>query len=207
VKWWRCAVSVGFGAQGAERCGERRGGADGVSGEHGASVAASSAVVSARPTSLVVSAARRLPGGAFGPFTDLSPAQFISDAFGAQAAVADGGPALVSWASGVDPSTPAPAGVFAAVSAEEHDLHADVRDDGVGGADVEEEVSAASRIASPRSEAACGSRALRAAARGSPPRSRWSGERPRPQGAYLKAVDAYSLARQVVELHVFTRSR
>jgi hypothetical protein len=68
------------------------------------------------PTSVVVSAARRLPGQAFGPFTDLSPAQFISDAFGAQAAVTDGGPALVSWASGVDPSTPAPAGVFVAIS-------------------------------------------------------------------------------------------
>ena len=68
------------------------------------------------PTSVVVSAARRLPGGAFGPFTDLSPAQFVSDAFGAQAAVADGGSALVSWASGVDPSTPGPSGVFAATS-------------------------------------------------------------------------------------------
>jgi hypothetical protein len=68
------------------------------------------------PTSVVVSAARRLPGQAFGPFTDLAPAQFISDAFGAQAAVADGGEALVSWASGVDPSTPAPSGVFAAVA-------------------------------------------------------------------------------------------
>jgi hypothetical protein len=68
------------------------------------------------PTSVVVSAARRLPGQAFGPFTDLAPAQFISDAFGAQAAVADGGAALVSWASSVDPSTPAPSGVFAAVS-------------------------------------------------------------------------------------------
>ena len=67
-------------------------------------------------TVVVVAAARRLPGQPFGPFSDLSPAQFISDAFGAQAAVTDGGPALVSWASGVDPSTPAPAGVFAAVS-------------------------------------------------------------------------------------------
>jgi hypothetical protein len=68
------------------------------------------------PTLVVVSAARQLPGRAFGPFTDLSLAQFISDAFGAQAAVADGGPALVSWASGVDPSTQAPLGVFAAAS-------------------------------------------------------------------------------------------
>ena len=68
------------------------------------------------PTSVLVSAARRLPGQAFGPFVDLAPAQFISDAFGAQAAVADGGQALVSWASGADPSTQAPSGVFAAVS-------------------------------------------------------------------------------------------
>jgi hypothetical protein len=67
-------------------------------------------------TSVVVSAARRLPGGAFGPLTDLSPAQFVSDAFGANAAVADGGRALVTWAAGVDPSAPAPAGVFAAVA-------------------------------------------------------------------------------------------
>ena len=65
---------------------------------------------------MVVSAARRVPGQAFGPLTDLSPAQFVSDAYGAKAAVADGGRALVTWAAGVDPSAPAPAGVFAAVA-------------------------------------------------------------------------------------------
>jgi hypothetical protein len=64
----------------------------------------------------MVSAARRLPGRAFGPLTDLSPAQFVSDAYGATAAVADGGRALVTWAAGVDPSAPAPAGVFATVA-------------------------------------------------------------------------------------------
>ena len=68
------------------------------------------------PTSVVVYAARRIPGQGFRPLADLAPAQFISDAFGAQAAVADGGPALVSWASGVDPSTQAPSGVYAAIS-------------------------------------------------------------------------------------------
>jgi hypothetical protein len=67
-------------------------------------------------TSVVVSAARRLPGRAFGPLTDLSPAQFVSDAYGAKAAVADGGRALVTWAAGVDQSAPAPAGVFATVA-------------------------------------------------------------------------------------------
>ena len=67
-------------------------------------------------TSVVVSAARRLPGQAFGPLTDLSPAQFVSDAYGAKAAVADGGRALVTWASGVDPSAQSPAGVFASVA-------------------------------------------------------------------------------------------
>jgi len=70
------------------------------------------------PTSVVVSAARRAPGAAFAPMTDVAPAQFVSDAFGAQAAVSDGGRALVTWASGNDPSAPvAPlAGVFAAVA-------------------------------------------------------------------------------------------
>jgi hypothetical protein len=67
------------------------------------------------PFSVVVSAARRSPGEAFGPLTDLSPPQFVSDAFGATAAVADGGRALVSWASGIG-STTAPTGVFAAVA-------------------------------------------------------------------------------------------
>jgi hypothetical protein len=67
-------------------------------------------------TSVVVSAARRLPGRAFGPLTDLSPAQFVSDAYGAKAAVAAGGRALVTWAAGVDPSAPALAGVFATVA-------------------------------------------------------------------------------------------
>ena len=67
---------------------------------------------------MVVSAARRLPRTPFAPLADLSPPQFLSDAFGAQAAVADGGRALVTWAAGVDPSSPAPApaGVFAAVA-------------------------------------------------------------------------------------------
>jgi hypothetical protein len=70
------------------------------------------------PTSVVVAAARRDPGGPFTPLGDVSPAQFVSDAFGASAAVADGGRALVSWASGADPSAPVapPAGVFAAVA-------------------------------------------------------------------------------------------
>jgi hypothetical protein len=66
--------------------------------------------------SVVVSAARRSPGGSFGALTDISPPQFVSDAFGSQAAVADGGRALVSWASGVDPSGPTPTGVFAALA-------------------------------------------------------------------------------------------
>jgi hypothetical protein len=64
----------------------------------------------------VVAAARRLPAAAFGPLADVAPAQFVSDAFGASAAVADGGRALVTWASGRDPSAPTPAGVFAAVA-------------------------------------------------------------------------------------------
>jgi hypothetical protein len=67
-------------------------------------------------TSVVVSAARRVPGAAFGPLADVSPAQFVSDAYGAQAAVADGGRALVNWASGLNPSAPAPTGVFATVA-------------------------------------------------------------------------------------------
>jgi hypothetical protein len=65
---------------------------------------------------VVVSAARRSPGGSFGALVDVSPPQFVSDAFDACAAVADGGRALVSWASGVDPSTPTPTGVFAALA-------------------------------------------------------------------------------------------
>jgi hypothetical protein len=65
-------------------------------------------------TSVVVSAARRAPGGEFGPLVAVSPAQFVSDAYGATAAVANRGRALVTWASGADPSAPAPAGVFAA---------------------------------------------------------------------------------------------
>jgi hypothetical protein len=68
------------------------------------------------PTSVVVSAARRLPGRSFGPLADVSPAEFVSDAFGAQAAVADGGRALVSWAAGINPSAPAPTGVFAVIA-------------------------------------------------------------------------------------------
>jgi hypothetical protein len=67
-------------------------------------------------SSVVVSAARRAPGAPFEPLADISPAQFVSDVFGAQAAVADGGRALVSWAAGVDPSTPGPTGVFATVA-------------------------------------------------------------------------------------------
>jgi hypothetical protein len=67
-------------------------------------------------SSVVVSAARRLSTGDFGPLADVSPAQFVSDAFGATGAIADGGRALVSWASGTDPSTPAPAGVYAAIA-------------------------------------------------------------------------------------------
>jgi hypothetical protein len=69
------------------------------------------------PTSVVVSAARRDPGAAFGPMTDVAPAQFVSDAYGAQAAVSDRGRALVTWASGTDPSAPvALAGVFAVLA-------------------------------------------------------------------------------------------
>jgi hypothetical protein len=68
-------------------------------------------------TSVVVSAARRDPGAAFGPLTDVSTAQFVSDAYGAQTAVGNGGRALVTWASGTDPSTPlALSGVFAVVA-------------------------------------------------------------------------------------------
>jgi hypothetical protein len=66
--------------------------------------------------SVVVSAARRSPGGAFGPLTDLAPPQYLSDAFGATAAVADGGRALVTWASGIGSLATAPTGVFAAVA-------------------------------------------------------------------------------------------
>ena len=67
--------------------------------------------------SVVVSAARRTPGGAFSALTDISPPQFVSDAFGAQAAVGDGGRALVSWASGPDPTNPTtPVGVFATLA-------------------------------------------------------------------------------------------
>jgi hypothetical protein len=68
--------------------------------------------------SVVVSAARRSPGASFSALADISAPQFISDAFGAQAAVADGGRALVSWASGTDPSNPtSPVGVFATLAA------------------------------------------------------------------------------------------
>jgi hypothetical protein len=66
--------------------------------------------------SVVVSAARRDPGGAFGPLADMSPAQFVSDAYPAAAAVSDGGRALVSWASAADPAGPTPSGVFAAIA-------------------------------------------------------------------------------------------
>jgi hypothetical protein len=67
------------------------------------------------PSSVVVAAARRNPGAAFGPLVDVSPAQFVSAAYGANAAVSDGGRALVTWASGNDPSAAVPplAGVFA----------------------------------------------------------------------------------------------
>jgi len=68
-------------------------------------------------TSVVVSAARRTPGGAFGPLTDLAPPQYIPDAYEPAAAVATGGRALVSWSSGSDGSTPAePTGVFATIA-------------------------------------------------------------------------------------------
>jgi hypothetical protein len=67
-------------------------------------------------TSVVVSASLRDPNETFGPFVDVSPAEFVSDAFPATGAISDGGRALVTWASGVDPSAPAPAGVFAAVA-------------------------------------------------------------------------------------------
>jgi hypothetical protein len=67
-------------------------------------------------TSVGVSAARRQPGAPFGRLADVSTAQFVSDAFGAQAAMRDGGRALVTWASGLNPSVPAPTGLFAATS-------------------------------------------------------------------------------------------
>jgi hypothetical protein len=66
--------------------------------------------------SVVVSASRRAPNATFGPFVDVSPAQFVSDAYPAAAAVSDGDRALVTWASATDPSAPGPAGVFAAVA-------------------------------------------------------------------------------------------
>jgi hypothetical protein len=68
-------------------------------------------------TSVVVAAARRLPGAAFGALGDIAPAQFVSDAFGPAAAGADGGRALVTWASGNDPSAPGPSGVYEAIAA------------------------------------------------------------------------------------------
>ena len=68
------------------------------------------------PTSVVVAAARRSPGQSFAQPVDVSEPQFVSDAFGASAAVADGGRAMVTWASGAVPSAPAPTGVFAAVA-------------------------------------------------------------------------------------------
>jgi hypothetical protein len=49
---------------------------------------------STRP--VVVFAARRPPGAPFGPLADVSTAQFVSDAFGAQAAMGNGGRALVT---------------------------------------------------------------------------------------------------------------
>jgi hypothetical protein len=68
-------------------------------------------------SSVVVAASRRVAGGDFGPLVDVSPPQFVSDAFGATGAVADGGRALVSWASGADPADPSsPAGVFDVVA-------------------------------------------------------------------------------------------
>jgi hypothetical protein len=67
-------------------------------------------------TSVVVSAARRNPSMGFGPLVDVSPAQFVSDVYPATGAVSDGGRALVTWASGADPSAPTPAGIFAAVA-------------------------------------------------------------------------------------------
>jgi hypothetical protein len=60
----------------------------------------------------VVAVSRRVPGDRFGPLVDVSPPEFISDAFGATAAVADGGDSLVAWASAPDPTAPAPSGVF-----------------------------------------------------------------------------------------------
>src|SRR4051794_27345739 len=59
-------------------------------------------------TSVTVAAARRSPGGAFGPLSEIAPPQFISDVYPATAAVADGGRALVSWASDT--------GVFATIA-------------------------------------------------------------------------------------------
>jgi hypothetical protein len=67
-------------------------------------------------SAVVVSASRRLSGGAFETMVDVSPAQFVSDAYGATGAIANGGRALVSWASAADPSAPAPTGVFASIA-------------------------------------------------------------------------------------------
>jgi len=67
--------------------------------------------------SVIVAAARRSPGGSFGPLTDIAPPQYVSDAYPSAAAIADGGRALVSWAAGTDPSAAGePAGVFAALA-------------------------------------------------------------------------------------------
>lgn len=69
-------------------------------------------------TSVVVAVARRDPGAPFAPLGDVSALQFVSDVYGASAAVADGGRALVAWASAPDPSAPMPQpdGVFAAIA-------------------------------------------------------------------------------------------
>jgi hypothetical protein len=67
-------------------------------------------------TSVVIAASRREPNASFGALTDVAPAQFVSDAYPASGAISDGGRVLVTWAAGVDPSAPTPAGVFASLA-------------------------------------------------------------------------------------------
>jgi hypothetical protein len=66
--------------------------------------------------SVVVCAARRAPGAAFGPLVDLAPPQDVSDAYGPTAAAADGGRALVAWAAGINGASSPPTGVLASVA-------------------------------------------------------------------------------------------
>jgi len=66
-------------------------------------------------TTAIVQAAVRAPGGAFSAPQALAPAQFVSTAFGATAAIDDHGVATVAWSS-VAITAGSPAGFFAARS-------------------------------------------------------------------------------------------